>query len=528
MASVVRRRRKNGKVSWYARYRDGRGKDVWEKCASAKDARARAAEVETLLARTGGAWSPPVKVTVAEYAERWLVERGPALRERTLHGYRRSFDREILPELRTDPARGAQPRAHQGVRVETGQQGRGGEHDPQRARADARDALHGGRGRTRARERRAAAAPRRAARPRRSRPRRGSRSRRCFACAGDGARGPIELAAASGLRRGEVFALRWRDVDFERRLIHVRGSNHNGVITAPKTAAGERLVPMFGSLRGLLLELKAASPFKAPDDFVFPAATGEARNPAGWMRWEFYPALEALEGAAVPVPRPAALRRLAADRAGREHPPDLADRRPRRPEHHPQGLLAPARGRARRGGRPLRPARQPHRCGTPIAVKARRPPQQGPAAADSRSPRRRTFRGLPRPSVDRLDLGRPPGPARCCRFTGEAPEGLCPRLFGLTPRRSPPVAGRQYNAYAHARKEVRVRQVVWPSWRTLSTTLDRARLPPGYMIPPVRLREYPVCASVQMMCEILLIGTGADARWRRRPLRHGETAAARR
>jgi integrase-like protein len=99
MASVVRRRRKNGKVSWYARYRDGRGKDVWEKCASAKDARARAAEVETLLARTGGAWSPPVKMTVAEYAERWLAERGPAIRERTLHSYRRSFEREILPNF---------------------------------------------------------------------------------------------------------------------------------------------------------------------------------------------------------------------------------------------------------------------------------------------------------------------------------------------------------------------------------------------------------------------------------------------
>ena len=99
--------------------------------------------------------------------------------------------------------------------------------------------------------------------------------------AGDGARGPIELAAASGLRRGEVFALRWRDIDFERRLIHVRGSNHNGVITPPKTAAGERLVPMFGSLRGLLLELKAASPFKAPDDFVFPAVDGRGAQPGG-------------------------------------------------------------------------------------------------------------------------------------------------------------------------------------------------------------------------------------------------------
>ena len=99
MASVVRRRRKNGKVSWYARYRDGRGKDVWEKCASAKDARARKAEVETLLARTGGAWSPPENVTVAGYAERWLAERGPAIRERTLHSYRRAFEREIVPNF---------------------------------------------------------------------------------------------------------------------------------------------------------------------------------------------------------------------------------------------------------------------------------------------------------------------------------------------------------------------------------------------------------------------------------------------
>ena len=40
-----------------------------------------------------------MKMTVAEYAERWLSERGPAIRERTLHGYRRSFDRELLPNF---------------------------------------------------------------------------------------------------------------------------------------------------------------------------------------------------------------------------------------------------------------------------------------------------------------------------------------------------------------------------------------------------------------------------------------------
>jgi integrase len=32
----------------------------------------------------------------------------------------------------------------------------------------------------------------------------------------------IRTAAESGLRMGELRALRWRDLDFERRLIHVR------------------------------------------------------------------------------------------------------------------------------------------------------------------------------------------------------------------------------------------------------------------------------------------------------------------
>jgi integrase len=232
-----------------------------------------------------------VKVTVSEYAERWLAERGPAIRERTLHSYRRSFEREILPNFGRIPLAAlsrahikeyASKRASEGAAANTIRNALA----PMRAMLSTavEDGL--------VRENVALRLPRVGAPPRTISPPTRAQVEAVLRVAGDGARGPIELAAASGLRRGEVFALRWRDVDFDRRLIHVRGSNHNGVITAPKTAAGERLVPMFGSLRGLLLELKAASPFKGADDFVFPAVTGEARNPAGWMRWEYYPALK--------------------------------------------------------------------------------------------------------------------------------------------------------------------------------------------------------------------------------------------
>lgn len=113
-----------------------------------------------------------------------------------------------------------------------------------------------------------------------------------IAVAPPAARGPIVLAATSGLRRGEVFALRWNDIDFGKRLIRVRASNHEGTITRPKTVAGERLVPMFGSLRMMLLEARAASRFKDPDDFVFPAGDGKATLPNTWMRAEFHAALD--------------------------------------------------------------------------------------------------------------------------------------------------------------------------------------------------------------------------------------------
>ncbi len=50
-------------------------------------------------------------------------------------------------------------------------------------------------------------------------------------------------AAFTGLRRGELVALRWRDVDFAGQTIRVRASYANGALTTPKS--GEvRAVPM--------------------------------------------------------------------------------------------------------------------------------------------------------------------------------------------------------------------------------------------------------------------------------------------
>lgn len=65
----------------------------------------------------------------------------------------------------------------------------------------------------------------------------------------------------SGLRRGEVFALKWEDIDFEQELIHVHRNMINGpesstVLKDPKTESGDRYVPLLPQLKSILLEYK--------------------------------------------------------------------------------------------------------------------------------------------------------------------------------------------------------------------------------------------------------------------------------
>jgi integrase len=61
-------------------------------------------------------------------------------------------------------------------------------------------------------------------------------------------------AMYAGLRRGEMLALMWSDIDFERSLIHVeRGWDMQEGIIYPKSRAGLRTVPLVRTLRAHLL-----------------------------------------------------------------------------------------------------------------------------------------------------------------------------------------------------------------------------------------------------------------------------------
>jgi integrase len=94
---------------------------------------------------------------------------------------------------------------------------------------------------------------------------------RAAACEQDGA---IFLTAAfTGLRRGELIALRWRDVDFERSAIRVSGSFANGKLTAPKSGKG-RVVPMVPEVAAALAQLGQRAEATGDDDLIFPGDFG--------------------------------------------------------------------------------------------------------------------------------------------------------------------------------------------------------------------------------------------------------------
>jgi integrase len=65
------------------------------------------------------------------------------------------------------------------------------------------------------------------------------------------------LAILSGLRRGELFALRWRDIDEQARLLTVREAVYDGVFATPKTEAGSRQIPLSDAALTLIAEWKA-------------------------------------------------------------------------------------------------------------------------------------------------------------------------------------------------------------------------------------------------------------------------------
>ena len=352
----------------------------------------------------------------AELARRYLANRELiGLKRTTLMDYESYTRVHLVPAFGGLRARGDHDRADRGVHRRQAPGREGGQEHPQLPGAAARDVRVRGQARLvrpqPGRARREAARPTQPGHPL-SRRRRSSR--RCSRRHRPTRRGTTErvlylTAAMTGLRRGELLALRWQDIDWTAGVVRVRRNYTRGQFGTPKSRRSSRAVPLAATrprrtpaaLRAVALPgadrprllppaaRRRARPRKAPQALPGRSPTGRAptgplprspphlRHPHGRRRRT--PAMRSRNGSATATTAP---------------PRSTPTTRPTSPKP-PTGPHAPSPARAMTGLRVRAPARRRSR---------RQATDDDPAAP--RTPPRRTGNAPARPNRQRTRTGR--------------------------------------------------------------------------------------------------------------------------
>src|ERR1700738_468002 len=95
----------------------------------------------------------------------------------------------------------------------------------------------------------------------------------------------VLLAASTGLRQSELFGLKWRDINFPDKLIHVTRSIVCGVVGPCKTESSQKPVPVHPLLIETLLKWKEQQHYRKPDDWVFARKRHRGRKPLILAFW---------------------------------------------------------------------------------------------------------------------------------------------------------------------------------------------------------------------------------------------------
>lgn len=76
-------------------------------------------------------------------------------------------------------------------------------------------------------------------------------------------------AAMTGMRQGELLALRWRDIDWPAQRVRIRRNFVRGEFGTPKSKRSSRSVPLADRLAGELDRLHRETPYRHDDELVF-------------------------------------------------------------------------------------------------------------------------------------------------------------------------------------------------------------------------------------------------------------------
>jgi len=110
--------------------------------------------------------------------------------------------------------------------------------------------------------------------------------------AGENYRPLLLCVAMTGLRLGELLALRWLNVDFEQSRMTITHSLWRGRLVAPKTAGSRRVLHLPAVLIAVLKGHRTRQAGQ-PEDFLFTNELGGPCDPDNLRKRVLYPALEA-------------------------------------------------------------------------------------------------------------------------------------------------------------------------------------------------------------------------------------------
>ena len=89
----------------------------------------------------------------------------------------------------------------------------------------------------------------------------------------------------------EILGLKWGDIDWSSRQIHVKRTYNHGRFYDPKSKASRRKIDLAPQLIKALKEWRLASRFNVENDLVFPNPEGKPQNHTRMLRKSFHPTL---------------------------------------------------------------------------------------------------------------------------------------------------------------------------------------------------------------------------------------------
>lgn len=102
---------------------------------------------------------------------------------------------------------------------------------------------------------------------------------RLFAELGPRERTLVLLDVPTGMRRGEVLATKWCDIDFDKKTLNIRKSIWQQHVGPVKTDESEKVMPLDDEMIADLLRWRSETPYAGDQDWIFASERMKGRQP---------------------------------------------------------------------------------------------------------------------------------------------------------------------------------------------------------------------------------------------------------